>query len=276
MAANESRSLLYLWDKRTLYLGDLLGSVTLNSAASSLVVSLAGDLEISIPGSVPVKTQIVLIPAGATVHVNHYDQPVACCYLDPLNQDFNALNPLLENKLGNVWYDSSEIEKIKSIYLSLYQEEREPAHAYETLMTEIIPENSPVIKSKHYEKIKQVVEFIKQHPIENHSNRYLAEQFGLSDSQLQRQFKAITGIPIRRFRLWHRLFVTATLMGFGMSLTDASIQAGFSDSSHFNHTFRSMLGMKPSFVLKRSEQIKILSGGDAAIDQQLGQEALAS
>ena len=65
-------------------------------------------------------------------------------------------------------------------------------------------------------------------------------------------------------------------MGFVMSLTDASIQAGFSDSSHFNHTFRSMLGMKPSFVLKRSEQIKILSGGDAAIDQQLGQEALAS
>ena len=77
--------------------------------------------------------------------------------------------------------------------------------------------------------------------------------------QLNRWFKRITGVPVRRYRLWHRLFVTANLMSFGKSLTDAAHEAGFSDSSHLNHTFRSMIGMTPSFVFQRSDRLRIFT-----------------
>ncbi|MCG8313919.1 MAG: AraC family transcriptional regulator [Pseudomonadales bacterium] len=109
-------------------------------------------------------------------------------------------------------------------------------------------------------KINIVIDIVKSNPSSNISNAELAAAVDLSERQLQRQFKIATGIPIRRFRLWHRLFITATLMQFGWSLTDAALEAGFSDAPHFNHTFRSMLGMKPSFVLKRQNKIKIFAG----------------
>ena len=50
-------------------------------------------------------------------------------------------------------------------------------------------------------------------------------------------------------------------MAEGQTLTDAALEAGFSDSSHFNHVFRSMLGLKPSDVLNRKEHMKIFVGG---------------
>ena len=54
-----------------------------------------------------------------------------------------------------------------------------------------------------------LLELIRADPADNLSNEALAEQVGLSGDRLQRLFKQTTGIPIRRYRLWHRLFVTS-------------------------------------------------------------------
>ena len=101
---------------------------------------------------------------------------------------------------------------------------------------------------------------IRADPADNISNDELAARVGLSGARLQRLFKESTGIPIRRYRLWHRLFVTSSMMAMGSTLTDAALAAGFSDSSHLTHVFRSMLGMKPSMVLRRSRDMRILVG----------------
>ncbi|MCG8670576.1 MAG: AraC family transcriptional regulator [Pseudomonadales bacterium] len=242
----------------------------MNQAASSLVVSLKGDLEFWTPKHGKIKTQIALIPAGQIVSVDHFDQPVACCYLDPLNRDFSALKTLMQGQADGIYYGSRALDRIKQSFSLIYERGISPGEAYRVLMTQVIPEfRADDGAFRHLAAIEEVIAYVKAHPTENSSNQMLADLVGLSESQLQRQFKAITGIPIRRFRLWHRLFVTATLMGFGLSLTDASLEAGFSDSSHFNHTFKSMLGMKPSFILKRRDQIKILAGGDQMIAPQI-------
>jgi len=134
-------------------------------------------------------------------------------------------------------------------------------NAYQTLMLGILPKQqseAPVIDPR----LQQAVLLIKQDPLSNQSNQWLAEQVGMSESQLQRLFRQVLGVPVRRYRLWHRLFVTAGMMATGTNLTDAALASGFADSSHFSRTFRSMLGMTPSFVFQRHSRLLIETGGD--------------
>lgn len=261
-------SLLYLWDKRTLYIGELMEVITLTPASSSLMVGLEKPFEFWTPTQAKVATRIALIPAGMTLSVDHGNQPIACCYLDPMNNDHAVLERQMRCNAGGVSYNSERFAAVLASLTTVYNQMIPPAEAYRCLLQDVFAE--PVyerVNMTHYHQIKKAIAIIKANPTDNVSNHALAEQVGLSESQLQRQFKAITGVPIRRFRLWHRLFITATLMGMGLSLTDASLEAGFSDASHFNHTFKSMLGMKPSFVLKRRDQIKIFAGGNHGCDQ---------
>lgn len=270
MTAIMKDSLLYLWDQRTLYLGDISGLSEVNQAAPSLMIGLEDDFEIWTPTH-PNKIQCrsVLIPAGCYASADNFDKPVAILYLDPCNQDFKALAKSMHNKIDDLYFNCSDLDKkIKTLKL-IYNETTPPDSAYFLLQRDILPEASSYPpKPKHYELILRAINIIKANPTENISNKMIADEIGtLTDKQLQRHFKNIVGIPIRRYRLWHRLFVTATLMGFGMSLTEASIDAGFSDLPHFSHTFRSMLGMTPSYVLKRRQHIKIFMGGDNTTTQ---------
>ena len=68
------------------------------------------------------------------------------------------------------------------------------------------------------------------------------------------------GVPIRRYRQWHRLFVTAVGVTQGLSLTTAALEAGFTDSAHFSRTFRSILGMPPSAMLNPRGRMRMFAG----------------
>ena len=78
--------------------------------------------------------------------------------------------------------------------------------------------------------------------------------------RLTQLFRQKIGIPIRRYRQWHRLFVTCVGVTRGMNLTDAAVNAGFTDSAHFSHTFRSIVGMSPSAALAQSRGIRLFAG----------------
>jgi AraC-like DNA-binding protein len=88
----------------------------------------------------------------------------------------------------------------------------------------------------------------------------LADSIHLSPTRLVHLFKEQTGVPIRRFRQWHRMKAVAALVAAGENLTDAALNAGFSDSAHFSRAFRNMFGMKPSFFFNRSADIQIIIG----------------
>ena len=94
----------------------------------------------------------------------------------------------------------------------------------------------------------------------NQSIEFLAEQVGLSVPRLTQLFRQKIGIPIRRYRQWHRLFVTSVGVARGMNLTDAAMAAGFTDSAHFSHTFRSIIGMSPSAALAQPRGIRLFAG----------------
>jgi AraC-like DNA-binding protein len=74
----------------------------------------------------------------------------------------------------------------------------------------------------------------------------LAAEAGLSPARFSQLFKASTGVPLRRYRIWTAMRAAIDAMGRGGTLTSAALDAGFASSAHFSAAFREMFGMEPS------------------------------
>ncbi len=84
----------------------------------------------------------------------------------------------------------------------------------------------------------------------------IADRVGLSGSRLVHLFKQEIGIPMRRYILWLRLNNAIIEILRNRNLTEAAIQAGFSDSAHFSRIFMRNFGISPSEFLKNSQIIQ--------------------
>lgn len=264
MTVSADPMLLYLWDLRTLSLADGFDAPRITTAAHCLWFGLERDLEIGQRGQ-PTKilTRSALIPAGATLSLKSQGQKVVSCYLDPVGQDFQNLKHIMTKERQGILYDSNIESQQLALLNRIYQDQPQPRDAYQLLLNELFPPHCNAMPVD--DRVWEIIKAIKREPTVNHSNQYFADQLNLTQAQLRNLFKQTTGISIRRYRTWHRLFVTATLMFFGRSLTDAALQAGFSDSSHFNHAFREMIGMKPSAILKATQRTRLFIGGDNGV-----------
>lgn len=80
-----------------------------------------------------------------------------------------------------------------------------------------------------------------------------AARASVSPTRLTHCFSAEVGIPFRRFVLWARLKRAVEETRRGASLTEAAVEAGFSDAAHLSRTFRAMFGLSPSMVLPLME-----------------------
>lgn len=77
-----------------------------------------------------------------------------------------------------------------------------------------------------------------------------AEEVGLSSGRLRHLFREQTGLAFSRYLLWERIKRAVRLAADRPTLTDAAIEAGFSDSAHFSNRFRALFGIAPSIVLR--------------------------
>lgn len=260
MAIKTCPSLLYLWDKRTLYLGPLFDTLKFSQGAATLIVSLEAPLSFQMTGmNEPVSTKSLLVPAGISLEVNTHNAVIANCNLDPVGADFTTLYSLMTKQSNGISYQLSNETAFISCYKKIYQDQFESKKAYEKLEELISSGHKNLIN--HYfidQRIVKVITLIKQTIDNNLSVDELAESVNLSTPRLVQLFKRQTGIPIRRYRLWHRLYVSANLVGQGENFTDAALAAGFTDSSHYCRTFRSMFGMTPSRLIEQPNNLRII------------------
>jgi AraC family transcriptional regulator len=78
----------------------------------------------------------------------------------------------------------------------------------------------------------------------------VAATVALSPSRFEHLFSQRVGIPIRRYLLWARVREALKLMAHNTPLTHVAQAAGFFDSAHFSRTFRRMIGVAPSMLLR--------------------------
>jgi AraC-like DNA-binding protein len=260
MAEEKLPSLLYLWDKRTLYIGPLFEPLNLSQGAATLLVSLNKPVSFKLEGEEEsIECMSLLLPAGLAVTINTGDAIVANCNLDPLGADFSGLSSLMQFNKGKICYDLKQYGELKQVYQMMQEQQLDSDSAY-VLLKDLLEKRFSQYYPNHAidSRVAKVVERIKQTADDNLSVDDLASLVNLSVPRLVQIFKKQTGVPMRRYRLWHRLFVTAVEMASGGNLTEAAIKAGFTDSAHFSHTFKAMFGMAPTTILLQPNSLNIV------------------
>lgn len=254
-------SLLYLWDKRTVYIGPLFEPLSLSQGAATLILSLNKPVRFKTETMIEaIECRSLLLPAGFAVTIDTGDALVVNCNLDALGEDFFRLSGNMthqqDDALYQIQHEADFISQFHRIYSNQLTSDSALKAVNQIFEEHIHHPERPFIPDQ---RISNVIDVIKATVDDNLSVEDLAQSVNLSVPRLVQLFKQQTGVPIRRYRLWHRLFVAATQMAKGESMTTAAMTAGFTDSSHLSHTFRSMFGMKPSLMLQQPNKIKLLT-----------------
>lgn len=69
----------------------------------------------------------------------------------------------------------------------------------------------------------------------------------LSETRFLHLFKERTNLNFRRYQLWNKLIKSLPYLKVH-SITDTAHQFGFTDSSHYNRTFKETFGLSPKFL----------------------------
>ena len=262
-------SSLYLWEERTLYLGPLFEPVRMKNGAGSIAFALTGTMKVKCSGSRKLTTcKSFLVPPGTSFTVFTGDSIIANHMLDVMGHDYAVLVQQMRLK-GNdpKKHISFEIQD-EQAYISKLQELYQNQYPWKVAEDEIDqlftpPKYLSTTKRKIDPRVEKVVSYIKENITENVSIDLLAKEVNISTPHLVKIFKAQIGVPIRRYRLWHRLFVASIILARTGNLTTAALSAGFSDASHFLHTFQDVLGMRASLLLNQPNKISILTEPEA-------------
>jgi AraC-like DNA-binding protein len=94
-------------------------------------------------------------------------------------------------------------------------------------------------------RLCRVRDFIAACPTERRSMDELESLCGLDRWTLARQFRAAFGTSPSRFRTMRQLDHVRQSLKRGMSLAEASVEAGFADQSHMSRQFKKAYGLTP-------------------------------
>jgi len=250
---------LFLWKKRTLYIGKFKEPLKLSQGAATLSISLGEPCSFITEGmSEPIYSKSLIIPAGLAVTVDTKGSLFANCHLDVLGRDFFYLYSQAQKTCVNIRYELEHESDLISGLTHMFNTEMSSDNAFDYLERKLENANSPPLEPFPVDtRIEKIIDLVQATVNDSITGEELAESVNLSIPRLAQLFKKQTGIPIRRYRLWHRLYLTAQNVGRGKNLTEAAIDAGFTDSPHFAHTFRAMLGMTPSYILSQVNKTRI-------------------
>lgn len=259
----EQKAIIYTSQERSLYLGKLERNFKRANISPTLLISLEDELELLNEAGKPiVKSKSFLLPSGTDISFDTHHSKVAMCFLDDLGKNFDALAPKMnetctESKKGIIYYGSKMDNML--IEHARYIASSRPAEAEVSALLNLWLNSKELINRRVYdERVAFAVSLIKDSSHLNMSVADIAKRVSLSVPRLIQLFKQVTGTPIRRFRLWHRIFATAEKLSQGHNLTDAALLAGFSDYAHFSRTYRELSGGNPSEARDNTE-IRLLA-----------------
>ncbi|MCG8671832.1 MAG: AraC family transcriptional regulator [Pseudomonadales bacterium] len=247
-------------DRRSIFIGSVENKLKRSNVAATLVVSLTSELEVrSTLNDESIYCKSILVPAGTTVTINTQSAPIAQFFLDDLGMDFAKLAPQMSHafqvsKSAIVYHQVINESQLIACALTMFYQRpnNQDAIALFDRWIDLFPSNADY---NYDHRVEAAIQLIKRSYKENLSVEEVAASVGLSVPRLSQLFKQVTGIPIRRFRLWYRIFATAEKLSLGFSLTDAALDSGFSDYSQMCRVFKELTGSKPSAV-KRSVELR--------------------
>lgn len=237
--------LLYLWDKKAIYLGHGLDSTEHAHNIYQLIIALDGETKVKTDGLWN-KGKVFLIKPNQP-HATALFGKVAMLFIEPdligdTNIDsFSDLSLGLKEKLNHCLYHPLENSDAATLY----------DHALRELK---LRELQNIYRD---DRIQKCLEYIDMHLTSDLKMSDVCLAGGLSESTFSHLFSKQIGISFRRYVMWKRIrFAISIFTSRKVSLTNAAIEVGFNDQAHFNRSFKEIFGVTPGFVL--GKKLKIL------------------
>jgi AraC-like DNA-binding protein len=252
------RGKVFLWQEQALFLGEAANTSFHASPAIKIVIAPAGEflLQTSEDG-VWQNFKSAIIAPGQFHAINGRNNKLALIVLVPEAKVAQPLLPILSRKsLSRI--PVSVVQNFLPIFDEFDKMSFENVESEKICrrMFEKIKNGEQLLSAEIDKRISQSIERLRIEP-ENHlSVGEIAANVSLSESRFSHLFTEQVGVSVRRYQLWLRLREAIHLLANGGgSLTETAYEAGFSDSAHLTRTFRQMLGIAPSALLKHSSLI---------------------
>jgi AraC-like DNA-binding protein len=252
-------SKLYVWQNRGFFMGRLPDISEHRLGSAALCVGIDQPFRVlESESSVWRECRSALIPPGCLHEIQVGGTIMAILFIEPESPDYLAIqNAMLDGEWQCLYGLAHEAEVLAALREAW--ESQPDAAAIHGLLDRLIPPPNPEERQQPLDgRIQRVIRLMKEDLTHSYSMTELAEYVNLSPTRLVHLFKEEVGVPIRRFRQWHRMRVVAALIAKGDTLTDAALGAGFADSSHFSRAFRNMFGITPSSVFGRAANVRIV------------------
>lgn len=243
--------MLVSWGARAVYLGPVFGLPAHRNAVAVLAIALDGPLGFANDPEAPaagfVHCRSALIEPNQLHLIEARAGECAFVYVDALGSDLANLRRRCRIQGRPV---NRQLEGESEVVERLARMDRSTAGWADA--SSGLSEALGLHPGRHDSRIEQAVQALLGAPASEIDATGMAAGVGLSSSRFQHLFKAATGVPFRRFRLWARIRAALASAVAGASLTDAALAAGFSSSAHFAAAFKEMFGMAPSQLLAGS------------------------
>jgi AraC-like DNA-binding protein len=245
------RARLLDWGARVLYLGPTFGLTPHRNATGVLAVALDGKIGVADDPRARLpswrEARSVLILPNSLHHLRIDSGRMAFLYVDPFGRDLAALCERMTDVGSGAAFDLIDERPAIELFVDIAERRLAPEEARRAT-GELLGVGSG---ARPDARIVEAIKRMRDEPSEPHALAELCERAGLSSSRFLHLFKEVTGVPLRRYRIWNRIGAAARAIAQGGSLTEAAHGAGFSSSAHFSTAFRDMFGMMPSELFSR-------------------------
>lgn len=109
------------------------------------------------------------------------------------------------------------------------------------------------MKEHEYSVFLEAVNHMEHHMEQQMQVADIARAIHVSESRLQRSFRACVGTSVHAYLLRIRLEKAREALSRGCRVSDAASLCGFSNCNHFSYSFKKEFGINPSQVKKRQE-----------------------
>ncbi|MGZ4954726.1 MAG: helix-turn-helix domain-containing protein [Methylobacter sp.] len=237
---------LFIWRGRSLYFGPSVHLDAHAYATVALHVGIYRPFRIKVANGEWQSCRCAIVPAGIRHELDFEGGIHGKLFIERDSADFLYFKRRFDcSEQSTLFFQDDElIEQLRWIY------EMDPDKAViENCLDNLLRCNgelSLVVDPR----IQAAIDLICDEPDYNFSKEYLADRADLSPSRFLHLFKQHTDVPYRRFRTWKRLFLAIENLSAVDNMTVAALDAGFSDATHFSHSFRDTFGINPAYVFR--------------------------
>lgn len=246
--ATRSQARLFSWGARALFLGPAFGLSPHRNAVGVLALGVDAPFEVALDPERPEQgyraCRTALIPAN-TLHHFRGGRLMAFLYLDARSPDLAQVRALAQDHTARADFDLlGETELIARLA---------DLATGEASWADLRAHLDGLLRGQRRvadPRVTLALSRLHADPSARPALNDLAAEVGLSPSRFIHLFKAATGVPLRRYKIWLAMGAAMRSIGAGANLTTAAMDAGFASSAHFSTAFREMFGMEPSRLAK--------------------------